>query len=70
MAELRVVAPQGPAHVGGLASALENPCYALPEEIREMAGLLFEQINGLTVKINDLERQLRNMRVRTRKPGV
>ena len=24
-----------------------------------MAGLLFEQINGLTVKINDLERQLR-----------
>ena len=35
-----------------------------------MAGLLFERINGLTVKINDLERQLRNMRVRTRKPGV
>ena len=24
-----------------------------------MAGLLFERINGLTVKINDLERQLR-----------
>ena len=33
-------------------------------------GSQFEQINGLTVKINDLERQLRNVRVRTRKPGV
>ena len=31
----------------------------VPKEVREMAGLLFEQINGLTMKINDLERQLR-----------
>ena len=59
LAEFGVVAPQGVAHVGRLASAVEDPCSGLPEEVREMAGLLLEQINGLTVKINDLERQLR-----------
>ena len=59
LAEFGVVAPQGVAHVGRLASALGDPCSTLPKEIREMAGLLFEQVNGLTVKINDLERQLR-----------
>ena len=59
LAEFGVVAPQGPAHVGRLVSALEDPCCTVPKEVREMAGLLFEQINGLTMKINDLERQLR-----------
>ena len=59
LAEFGMVTPQGPAHIGRLVSALEGPCCTVPKEVREMAGLLFEQINGLTVKINDLERQLR-----------
>ena len=46
LAEFGVIAPQGPAHVSRLASALEDPCSGLPEQVRELAGLLLEQIAG------------------------
>ena len=42
LAEFGVIAPQGPAHVSRLASALEDPCSGLPEQVRELAGLLLE----------------------------
>ena len=58
MAEFGVVAPQGPAHVGRLASALEGPASGLPEAVRELGGLLLEQIAGLDAKIAGLEREV------------
>ena len=39
LAEFGVIAPQGPAHVGRLASALEGPASGLPEAVRELGGL-------------------------------
>ena len=51
LAEFGVIAPQGPAHVSRLASALEDPCSGLPEQVRELAGLLLEQIAGLDVTV-------------------
>ena len=58
LAEFGVIAPQGPAHVGRLASALEGPASGLPEAVRELAGLLLEQIAGLDAKIAGLEREV------------
>ena len=58
LAEFGVIAPQGPAHVGRLASALEGPASRLPEAVRELAGLLLEQIAGLDAKIAGLEREV------------
>ena len=58
LAEFGVVAPQGPAHVGRLASALEGPASGLPEAVRELGGLLLEQIAGLNAKIAGLEREV------------
>ena len=59
LAEFGVIAPQGPAHVTRLASALENPGSGLPELARELGGLLLEQIAGLSEKIVGLEKELR-----------
>ena len=56
LAEFGVVAPQGPAHVGWLGSAHEDPALGLPETVRELGGLLLEQIAGLNSKIAGLER--------------
>ena len=58
LAEFGVVAPQGPAHIGRLASALEGPASGLPEPVRELGGLLLEQIAGLDAKIAGLEREV------------
>ena len=41
-----------------LASALEGPASGLPEAVRELAGLLLEQIAGLDAKIAGLEREV------------
>ena len=46
------------AHVSRLASALEDPCSGLPEQVRELAGLLLEQIAGLDEKIRGLEKDV------------
>ena len=58
LAEFGVVAPKGPAHVGRLALALEDPNCALPEQVRELAGLLLEQIAVLSAKIDSLGKAL------------
>ena len=59
LAEFGVVAPQGPAHVGRLASALDDPDSGLPDQVRELGRLLLEQIAGLGEKIDGLEKELR-----------
>ena len=58
LAEFGVIAPKGPAHVGRLAVALEAPGCDLPEQIRELAGLLLEQIAVLSAKIDSLGKTL------------
>ena len=59
LAEFGVVAPQGPAHVGRLASALDDPDSGLPGQVRELSRLLLEQVAGLGEKIGGLEKELR-----------
>ena len=59
LAEFGVVAPQGPAHVGRLVSALDDPDSGLPDQVRELGRLLLEQIAGLGEKIVGLEKELR-----------
>ena len=59
LAEFGVIAPQGPAHVSRLETALMDPGSGLPEEVRELGGLLLEQIGGLNEKIVGLEKELR-----------
>ena len=58
LAEFGVIAPQGPAHVARLASAVADPCSGLPEAVRELGGVLLAQIAGLKEKIGELERRL------------
>ena len=55
LAEYGVTAPQGPAHVGRLARAVEDPDSVLPEPVRELGGLLLAQVAGLEKKIARLE---------------
>ena len=59
LAEFGVVAPKGPAHVGRLAAALEDPESGLPESVRELGSVLIDQILGLDSKIEGLEVDLR-----------
>ena len=59
LAEFGVVAPQGPAHVGRLASALADPGSELPEMVHALSGLQLERIDDLGARIDDLDRQLR-----------
>ena len=58
LAEFGIVAPQGPAHVGKLALALEDSNCALPGPVRELAGILLDQIAGLSAKIDGLGKTL------------
>ena len=58
LAEFGVVAPKGTAHLGRLALALEAPGCDLPEQVRELAGLLLEQIAVLSAKIDSLGKAL------------
>ncbi len=59
LAEFGVVAPQGVAHVGRLALALEDPGSGLPGAVRALGGVLLGQIADLDSKIDGLEKQLR-----------
>ena len=59
LAEFGVVAPQGVAHVGRLASALEDPGSGLPGAVRALGGVLLGQIADLDAKIGGLEKELR-----------
>ena len=58
LAEFGIVAPQGRAHVGKLALALEDPGSGLPEAVRELATVLLEQIARLSAKIDGLGKKL------------
>jgi len=51
LAEFGVIAPQGPVHVERLASAVGDPDLDLPDAVRDLAGLLLDQIAGLGEKI-------------------
>ena len=53
------VAPQGVAHVGRLASALEDPGSGLPGAVRALGRVLLGQIADLDAKIGGLEKELR-----------
>ena len=59
LAEFGVVAPQGTAHIGRLASVLEDPDSGLPEMVRELGSMLLDQILGLDSKIERLGTELR-----------
>ena len=59
LAEFGIVAPQGPAHVGRLARALEDADGALPAPVHELGGLLLGRIAALNGEIAALERRLR-----------
>ena len=59
LAEFGVVAPQGPAHVDRLASALQGPGSGLPGSVRELGALLLDRIEDLDAKIDGLRRELR-----------
>ena len=59
LAEYGVVAPQGVAHVGRLASALKDPDSGLPVPVRELGGLLLVQIAEFDAKIDGLEKERR-----------
>ena len=58
LAEFGVVAAQGPAHVGRLTPALEDPDSGLPDGVRELGSLLLEQVADYTAKIDGLEKKI------------
>lgn len=58
LAEFGVIAPKGPAYIGRLASALEDPDSKLPPRVRGLGAVLLEQIVGLDAKIIELEKEL------------
>jgi transposase len=59
LAEHGLVAPQGPANVKVLASALEGSDCNLPAIVRELGTLFVTQIVQLDGKINEVEKALR-----------
>ena len=58
LAEFGLVAPQGPAHVGRLASALAEGGADLPDGVGALGGVLVKQIAGLDEEIAKLDRDL------------
>ncbi len=59
LAEFGIIAPQGIANVERLAIRVAEASASLPGAVREMAGLLLEQIGRLGEKIRDLEKRIR-----------
>ena len=59
LSEFGAVAPQGPAYVGRLASALDDPGSSLPGAVRRFGGLLLDRIAGPDEKIGGLEKEIR-----------
>ena len=57
LAEFGVIAPQGRAHVGRLALAVEDPASSLPAPVRALGTLLLAQIADLDTQIAGLERE-------------
>ena len=63
LAEHGVIAPQGVAHLGRLAAAVEESG-ALPPEVIELCGMLLDHIAVLDRRITELDRKIRD-RART-----
>ena len=59
LAEFGVIAPQGTAHVALLATVVADSESVLPDRVRDLADLLLAQIDSLSAKIDDLEKQIR-----------
>ena len=57
-AEFGIIAPQGLVNTSRLAAALGDPVTELPAVVRDLGGVLLEQIAELNEKIRELERQL------------
>ena len=60
LAEHGVIAPQGPAHVRRLASALEDQSTALPPIVRELGQIYVDQIAVLGSRIAALDLKMRS----------
>ena len=58
LAEFGLVAPQGRAHVAGLALALDEAASSLPAAVHELGTLLLERIAALDAKIAGLDREI------------
>lgn len=59
LAEFGVIAPLGPGGVEKLRQELEAVRESLPEQVASMATLLFTQIDALSGRIADLEKEVR-----------
>ena len=55
-AEFGIIAPQGLVNTSRLSAALGDPVTELPAVVRELGGVLLEQITELNEKIRELER--------------
>ena len=53
-----MAAPQGIANVARLGAALEDPESGLPDAVRELGGLLLDQIEVLTGRIKEPEAKI------------
>lgn len=60
LAEFGLVFPQGPAHLKQAAALLEDDTTEVPDTVREIAQLYLDQIDLLTVKIDELTLKLRD----------
>ncbi len=59
LAEFGVVERQGPVGLTRLAAAVRGAESGLPEEVRELGGILLAQIGGLDAKVRELTGRLR-----------
>lgn len=59
LAEHGLVAARGPAHPKRLADAIADENMALPDNIREFGRLYLEQIDGLTVRVAELDEKMK-----------
>lgn len=58
LAEFGFVAPQGPAHVGSLIAAVEDPQSVLPEEARTPCMMLISMLHSLLDKVRELDLEI------------
>lgn len=77
LAEHGVVAPTGAAYLNRLAAAISDEKTGLPEPVRQLGTLYLEQIEALSARVNELDRQMRKVateadstRRRQTMPGV
>jgi len=60
LAEFGLVFPQGPTHLKQAAALLEDNATEVPDTVREIAQLYLDQIDLLTMKIDELTLRLRD----------